>query len=450
MQQNKSKKKLYYQHLKITGLSHEGRGISYINGKTVFIHNALPNEIVDIEILQKNSRFLTADAVNINTPSSFRVEPKCPHVDICAGCQLQHMDYKDQLEFKKQTVLDQLSHIGKINISKLAVIAPIISDYPWQYRHKARLSVKYVEKKQKLLIGFHEKNGRYIADISSCDILPAKIGQNIELLKSLLLSLSPELYKNIPQIEIACDADHYVLIIRHLINIPETDLKTLKYFEQMYNYQIYLQPNKPEKLIKLNFSESSQKTIYLSYKINNILYQFFPTDFTQINPAINIEMVNQAIELFDLQPDDQVLDLFCGLGNFSLAMAEKVKFITGIEGDVQMVERARENAKLNHLTNTAFYTADLFEPDIHMPVFQQSYSKILIDPPRTGAIEILPIIAKISPKKILYISCNPATLARDINLLVNHYHYDLKLLGLIDMFPHTKHIESMVLLEKSK
>lgn len=419
----------------ITGLSHEGRGIAQIDGKTVFIENALPNEVIEIEITKKHSRYNEAKVLNIIEASPDRVEPKCSHFHICGGCQLQHMDINAQILLKQKTLLEQLKYTGHVEPEE--ILTPLHSP-SWGYRYKGRLSVKYVEKKQKLLIGFHEKNGRFVADLNHCDVLHPKIGFSIELLRELILSLS--IFRQLPQIEIACDDTHCALIFRCLQDLSEQDKKCFIQFGQQHHFWIYIEPNKPEKLTKLWPDDN----LSLSYLFENIKFDFHPKDFTQINPTINQQMVKLALELLSLETNDQVLDLFCGLGNFTLPIAQHCKHVTGIEGDKNMILRAQHNAKQNQILNTDFYSANLFEPDkINSPWSEQKYDKILLDPPRTGAIEILPYMKKWKPKSIVYVSCNPATLARDAGELVHKYGYTLSKAGMMDMFPHTKHTESI-------
>ncbi len=464
----------------ITGLSHEGRGIGQIEGKTVFIENALPNEVIEIEITKKHSRYNEARILNIIESSPDRVEPKCSHFHICGGCQLQHMDINAQINLKQKTLLEQLKYTGHVEPEE--ILTPLHSP-SWGYRYKGRLSVKFVEKKQKLLIGFHEKNGRFVADLSQCEVLDPRIGLSIELLRQFILSLS--LFRQLPQIEIACDESHCALIFRCLQDLTEQDKKLFIQFGQENNFWIYIEPNKPEKLTQLwplnepselsytlrlnphsrsplrHFRESGNSEDEMDPhfrgddgsgrdhgigKNKNIKFNFHPKDFTQINPNINQQMVNLALELLSLEPTDQVLDLFCGLGNFTLPIAQHCGHVTGIEGDKNMILRAQHNAQQNHILNTEFHAVNLFEPDkINSAWIEKKYNKILLDPPRTGAIEILPYMKKWKPELIVYVSCNPATLARDAGELVNTYGYTLKKAGMMDMFPHTKHTESIAL-----
>ncbi|MDX2164876.1 MAG: TRAM domain-containing protein, partial [Gammaproteobacteria bacterium] len=358
--------------LEITNLSHEGRGVGHLNGKAVFVDGALPGEVIRAEITKKHSRYNNAKLIEVIKPSPDRVSPKCSHFSICGGCQLQHMSAEKQILLKQENLLNQLTHIGKVEPKE--ILSPLTGKI-WGYRSKARLSVKYVEKKQKLMIGFHEKMGRYIADLDHCDVLDPRVGMQFEALREVILSTS--IYKHIPQIEVACDPQSVALIFRHMEPLSESDKTKLLQFGLDNNFKIYFQPNKPEPMSVMED---------LSYQFDGINLKFQPTDFTQINADINQQMLSLAVQLLDLKSDDAVLDLFCGLGNFTLPISKYCKTVIGVEGDKNMVERARQNAKLNNITNAEFYYANLFEPDLSMPWFQKKYSKILLDPPRTGAI----------------------------------------------------------------
>jgi 23S rRNA (uracil1939-C5)-methyltransferase len=420
--------------ISITNLSHDCRGVGHLNGKTVFIDGALPDEIVSAEITKKHSRYNNARLVGVIKPSPDRVKAKCSHFDICGGCQLQHLSPEKQILMKQDNLINQLKHLGQVEAKE---ILPPLTGPLWGYRTKARLSVKFVEKKQKLMIGFHEKMGRYIADLDHCEVLDPRVGLNFELLRELISSLS--VYKQLPQIEVACDDNNVALIFRHLAALSESDKTKLTQFGEKNNFKIYLHPTKPEVISVMED---------LSYKLDDITFKFQPTDFTKINFQINQKMVKLALELLDLTPEDNVLDLFCGLGNFTLPISKYCKQVTGIEGDKNMVQKARNNAELNNIKNTEFYYSNLFEPDMSMPWMQKKYDKVLLDPPRTGAIEILPMMVKWQPKIIVYVSCNPATLARDAGELVNKYGYKLIKAGVMDMFPHTKHVESIAVFTK--
>jgi len=424
---------------KCESLSHDGRGIARINGKIAFIDNALPNEEIQFTYTKHHNKYDEGIATKIITPSPDRVQPQCQYSSICGGCNQQHIAHHLQLKIKQNTVLEQLQHFG--NIQPESILPPLTGPI-FGYRHKARLSVKYVLKKNKILVGFHEKNGRYIADIDSCAILHPSVGIIIKQLSNLIATLKS--YQHIPQIEIAVSHDTTALSFRNLENLCAEDENKIKNFAQQYNFYIYLQPSNVNHL-QLLYPEPSSIPNYLTYQIpqHQIELLFLPTDFTQINYSINLQMINLAIQLLEPNKQDHILDLFCGLGNFTLPIARQCHSITAIEGNQALIDHANNNALYNNITNTKFYCADLSKPlpsnfDYH------EYNKILLDPPRTGALEIVTNINKFNAKQIVYISCNPATLARDSKIL-NTADYTLKTLGIIDMFPHTKHIETIAL-----
>lgn len=430
--------------LTIKSLSHEGRGVAQLNGKTIFVDGALPDEKVRCEYTKKHKRFDEARVIDIIESSPFRVEPQCPHFMICGGCNLQHVDADQQITLKQQTLLEQLQHFGSIIPE---TILPPLRGENWGYRSKGRLGVKYVEKKQSLLVGFHEKNGRYIADLSTCEVLDPRVGHQITALKQLISGLS--VYRQLPQIEIAADENKVALIFRHLADLSHDDKVKLIQFGKEMQFDIYCYPNPPQQLYRL-WPDSGEE--YLQYQLtdHNVTLQFYPTDFTQVNNSVNQKMVNLALELLELNASDKVLDLFCGLGNFTLPIARKCQSVIGIEGSHAMVKRAQDNAKLNEISNTAFYKADLADVKLNDSWMQQQFDKILLDPPRTGALEIIQQFPRWSAKRIVYISCNPATLARDVGELVHKQGYQLIKAGVLDMFPHTKHVESIALLIKDK
>lgn len=415
--------------------SHDGRAIARINGKTIFIQGALPDETVSFVYTKRHKKYDEGIAVEIITSSCDRVTPSCPHFAICGGCNQQHINHKKQLELKYQALLLQMKHFG--NIIPENILPPLIGPL-YGYRHKARLAVKYVSKKNKVLVGFHEKNGRYIADITTCAILHPSVGMIIAQLSELIQSLKS--YQHIPQIEIAVGSKNTALVFRNLESLCQEDENKIKNFGQQHNFYIYLQPSDHESIYLLY---PKKTTNYLQYQLpeHNVELLFLPTDFTQINYAINQKMINLAIQLLEPNKQDRILDLFCGLGNFTLPIARQCASVTGIEGSRDMVNRATNNAKHNNITNAEFYCADLSQP---LTLKLDAYSKILLDPPRTGALEIVNTITKFNAQRIVYISCNPATLARDSGIL-GAAGYKLKTLGIIDMFPHTKHVETITL-----
>ena len=427
----------------ITDISHEGRGIAKIDGKITFIQGALPDEEVTFQYLNKKKDFDEGVMVSVEKPSELRKEPDCPHYWMCGGCSLQHLNNDDQIKFKEAQLKDLLSRIGKVNPQ--SYIKPL-TGHVWHYRNKARLSVRYVEKKKSTLIGFREKNNaRFIADITTCTILNKRFEQELVNLRQLITSFTNP--QAIAQVELAAGDDDLALIFRNMDALCEEDTHQLIQFGQDNQFKIYLQPKGPDSVYKI-YPEDS--TDFLTYQIpeHDITLQFHPTDFTQINADINRQMINLAIELLDIEDTDHVLDLFCGLGNFSLPIARYCQLVTGVEGSEEMVLRARENAKRNHLQNTSFHAANLDDP-LSLRLFDKlKVDKLLIDPPRTGAEVIVKEIARINPSKIVYVSCNPATLARDANILVNEQGYIIEQAGIMDMFPNTAHVESIAVFTK--
>lgn len=426
----------------ISSLSHDGRGIAHINDKITFISGALPHEQVAFIYTKKRANHDEGQLSRIIIPSPDRVTPLCQHFDLCGGCSLQHISPQDQLSLKQNVLLEQLQHFGQVSPDK---ILPPITGPQWQYRCKARLGVKFVAGKDKVLVGFREKNPRFVANLSTCHILHQPVDHLITPLSELLYQLS--IRDKIPQIEVAISDETTALIIRHLDTFSESDCQIIKDFAQQYHVAIYLQPKGPETIHKL-FPEDDKTLLHYHLADQSLTFSFHPTDFTQINPIINQKMVNQALAYLDPQADENILDLFCGLGNFTLPIAKFCHTVVGVEGDDTMVKRAKDNAAHNQITNAQFYSANLFQP-LAQQWSQQHYDKILLDPPRTGAIEVIENhIENFQATKIIYISCNPATLARDAGILVSKKGYKLEAAGILDMFPHTTHVESMAVLTK--
>ena len=392
----------------------------------------MPKEVVNFEYTRKHKSYDEGTVTEIIQASPDRVIPECPYFTICGGCSLQHLNHSKQIALKAEMLQEQLAHFG--NIKSKTILEPITGPV-WEYRSRARLSAKYV-KKQKLLVGFHEKNGRFVADIDSCAILHKNVGQKISELKILVRSLS--IYEHVPQIEVATANNTTALIFRILQTPTAEDLELFKNFGTLHNMRIYLQPGGVDTVHCINSDEQ-----YLNYKLPsyNLELLFQPTDFTQINQEINQQMVTRALDFLNPESHETILDLFCGLGNFTLPIAQKCKNIVGVEGSSQMTKRAQFNAEHNQIKNALFYSADLSK-ELLASWAQQKYDKILLDPPRTGALEICKQIKKFGAKKIIYISCNPATLARDAKELAEH-GYKLKKTGIIDMFPHTSHAEAI-------
>ncbi|AWN74399.1 23S rRNA (uracil(1939)-C(5))-methyltransferase RlmD [Legionella anisa] len=443
MRRAKSKPNPATQTAQIDNLSHDGKGIARIQGKATFIQGALPGEIVEFQYIRVKKDFDEGLLLNVLEPSSLRVEPKCPHYSMCGGCSLQHVSEEEQIHFKQDQLLDLLLRYG--HTQPQVVLSPLIAGH-WNYRNKARLSVRYVEKKQSAMVGFRERsNPRYITEITQCPVLNAKLDADIIPLRQLIDSMQDK--QCIAQIEVAAGDDEIALIFRNLAPLSLDDELKIKEFAEKYQYKIFLQPGSPDTVFCFYPAKSSE---YLTYKLPDyqISFLFHPTDFTQVNSALNRSMVSQAMQLMDLKSTDIVLDLFCGLGNFSLPMAKFCAKVLGVEGSKTMVERAYMNAKLNHIQNVDFYAANLDDVKEVKKLVQQSCNKILIDPPRSGALEIVKQIDALNPERIVYVSCNPITLARDTDILVNQKGYTLIKAGVMDMFPHTAHVESIALFEK--
>jgi 23S rRNA (uracil1939-C5)-methyltransferase len=432
----------------ITGFSHDGKGISFINDKPVFIDGALMGETVRFKYTGKRKKVMEGVVEEVLQASPDRVEPGCEFFSICGGCSLQHLSHEKQLEVKQQLLLDNLLRLGHVQAQQ---ILPPLTAAIWGYRRKARLGVRYVNKKQKLLIGFREKRSNFLSDMSSCDVLHPSIGKRLDKLSDIIMQLS--CYTQIPQIEVSVGDKVASLVIRHLQDLTDEDKEKLKIFAKKYAFNLYLQAAGPDS-IKLLYPEENklQRLSYLlpEYQIEQ---HFNVTDFTQVNMIINRQMIDLALSLLDLQEHHQVLDLFCGLGNFTLPIARKVAQVTGVEGSDELVIRAKQNALDNGIENADFYSANLFidsgkEDFKGLQWAQKQYDRILLDPARSGAKEIIEYLPRFKAKVVVYVSCNPATLARDADIMVNQHGYKLVKAGIMDMFPHTAHVESIALFVK--
>ncbi len=431
----------------VESLSHDSRGVAHINGKAVFIDGALPGEEVLFSYLKRKGSYDEGGVAHVIKAAPERVQAGCAHFGVCGGCSLQHMAAETQIHAKQQVLLDNLKHIGSVEAEELLV--PMTGPL-WGYRRKARLGVKYVLKKEKVLVGFREKHSAFLADLEGCEVLHRSVGKQINALKALVGELS--IYMKIPQIEIAVGDDGTAMIFRHLEPFISSDIDKLRAFAQQHHVLLYLQSKGPD-TVHLLWPEATQENSQhaLCYRLPqyDIEYRFGPTNFVQVNAEINSKMIDKVIELLDLQPEDRVMDLFCGLGNFTLPMAQRVASIVGIEGDDALVELAKHNAKHNSIENAEFYSADLSKPTL-LPqagfvMDGQRFDKVLLDPARAGALEMMAPLATLAPKLIVYVSCNPATLARDADELVNKHGYRMTKVGVMDMFPHTSHVEAMAL-----
>jgi 23S rRNA (uracil1939-C5)-methyltransferase len=430
--------------ISITGLTHDGRGIAVsADGKKIFIENALPGEVVAFKLTKKHPRYNEGETTEVKEPSPERITPECNHFGVCGGCSMQHVTLDAQVAVKQKILLDQLNHFG--NVFPEEVVAPL-SGNPYGYRRKARLGVRVDKKKNRVLVGFREKSTNLLADIKSCPILHPRVGTKLIALANLIQSL--EIRENIPQIEVAVGDEAVALVFRHLQAMPETDQAKLREFGAQHDFSIYTQANAPEPIQSL---WPSPKPKMLSYFLPQyaLEMQFKPGDFTQVNGEINPLLIERALAFLDVQASDKVLDLFCGLGNFTLPIARSALSVTGIEGSQEMVLRAQDNARHNNIHNTEFHTANLAEVPPTRPTWmRRQYDKILLDPSRNGAKEMMKLFSVFAARRIVYVSCNPSTLARDAGELVNTLGYKLKKVGVINMFPQTSHIEAIALFEK--
>jgi 23S rRNA (uracil1939-C5)-methyltransferase len=431
----------------IESLDQEGRGVAHVEGKTIFIDGALPNEKVKYQAQQIKPSYEVANTIEVLRQSNQRVTPKCPHFGLCGGCKLQHLDVNAQVAAKQRLLENDLWHIGKVKPNNML---PPLYGPTWGYRHKARLSVKYVEKKARVLVGFNEKATRYVADMNSCEVLVPAVSALIAPLQEMIVQLS--IRDKLPQIELAVgepdasDKAVIVLIFRIMEVLSSHDESLFKAFADAHKVQIWTQTKGPD-TIKPYWPESAPALAY-SLPEFDLIYPFKPNEFTQVNPQINRVMIRRAMQLLNPQPSENIADFFCGIGNFTLPIARSGATVLGLEGLANLVERANESAQLNGILGVKFGVADLFKMTEASLAELGQFDKWLIDPPRDGAFELVKAISpETAPKVIVYVSCNPATLARDAGVLVNEKGYTLSAAGVINMFPHTAHVESIALFE---
>lgn len=424
--------------VQIESLSHEGRGIARVDGKTVFVDAVLPGEEVRIQFTRVHRRYSEARVIEIIRPAPARIPARCPHFMVCGGCSFQHVDQHFQIAHKQKTMLEQLRHIGAVAPEE---IMPPLTGPLWGYRRRARLAVKYVAKKHKVLVGYREKSSPFIAEISRCETLHPAVGLILEDLQQLIGRLS--IARQVPQIEVAVADNATALVFRHLAELSGSDVALLQEFEREKHVIIFLQTGGPES-VKLLTPEHAVNLVY-GLPDYGFEYEFLPTDFIQINQEINFKMVGLALQLLAPDRQDDVLELFCGLGNFSLPLARQCRQVTAVEGDKGLIERARRNARRNGITNVEFHAVDLAQEDLHADFIERNHARVLLDPPRTGAADIIKRMSFPGTERMVYVSCNPATLARDAGMLVRDKGFRLQKVGAMDMFPHTAHIESIAL-----
>ncbi len=425
--------------VRIENLSHDGRGVAHIDQKAVFIDGALPGELITFQYTGRQRKYDEGKVVSVDQASTDRVEPKCPHFGLCGGCALQHLDSGKQILAKQQVLLENLSLIG--SVTPASVIPPLTGPH-WGYRRKARLGVRFVAAKGRVLVGFREKRNNYVADMHVCPVLHPAVGEHIEDLAECIGAMHAK--QRIAQIEVAVSDEDTVLVLRNLDPLDEHDTGLLETLETKLDVCIMLQPGGLDSVVPL-----SGQACDLFYQLpdEQITFRFKATDFTQVNTDINRAMVRQTLELLDLQSGDRVLDLFCGLGNFTLPIARHVASVTGVEGAEELIRRAADNARRNQIDNVDYHVADLGKPVADLSWMQARYDKILLDPPRSGAAELVELLPALGAQRIVYVSCHPGSLARDAGVLVER-GYRLDMAGVMDMFPHTAHVESIALFEK--
>jgi 23S rRNA (uracil1939-C5)-methyltransferase len=424
----------------VIDMSHDGRGVARVDDKVTFIHGALPGETVDFIYTDRRRSRDEGQVVDVIEPSPQRVSPRCDSFGICGGCSLQHMDPAAQIASKQAILLDNLQQIGKVGPER--VLPPLTNEAPWGYRRKARLGVKDVPRKGRVLVGFRERGSSFVSEVEACHVLHPRVGLLLPALSRLIGQLS--ISRRLPQIEMAMDDARCVLILRVLDPLSAADRALLEDFQARHDVVFYLQPGGPETV------EPLSRPVELHYQLPDydLTLGFLPGDFTQVNSEINRKMIERAMTLLEPAGDDAVLDLFCGIGNFTLPIARHAARVVGVEGDPGLVARARENAQRNGLDNASFFTADLYGELVVEPWKQQAFDKALLDPPRSGAQQVLELLPRQGVRRIVYVSCYPGTLARDAGELVHRHGYRLRSAGVMDMFPHTAHVESIALFDK--
>jgi 23S rRNA (uracil1939-C5)-methyltransferase len=423
--------------LRIESLDQEGRGIARRDGKTIFVEGALPGERVVACVYRRKPSFEVATAQAVLQPSASRVVPPCRHFGICGGCALQHVDQAMQVAVKQRVLEDALWHIGKVRPAQM--LSPI-RGLSWRYRHRARLTVRHVPKKGGTLVGFHERRSSYVADMTSCAIMPEGISSLLPALREVIGALS--IHRRVPQIEVAIGERADVLVFRILEPLSRDDEHRLRDFAACHGVHVYLQPGGPDTAYP--FHPDTGADLYYGLPEFDVRIYFRPTDFTQVNHAVNAVLVRRAMQLLAPLGGERIADFFSGLGNFALPIARSGAHVVGFEASESLVARARENAARNGLdARTRFEAMNLFTLDAERLAALGRFDRMLIDPPRDGAIELVKALGQEGPQRIVYVSCNPATLARDAAVLVHAKGFELKAAGVINMFPHTAHVESI-------
>lgn len=426
---------------RVDALNDDGRGVARVDGKVTFIDGALPGELVKYRVLKGKRNLDQGELVEVVEPSGQRVTPACGHFGVCGGCSLQHLDASAQIVEKERILRDKLRQFG--GVEPEGWLAPLTGPV-WGYRRSARLGVRNVPKKGGIIIGFRERRSSYLTPLLDCRTLDERVARLLPALVGLIGGLSRN--DRIPQVEAACGDDEAALVFRHLEPFSPADLARLSSFGRDNGVRVYLQPQGPESVAPLEPADPQP----LSYRLAefDVTIHFRPTDFIQVNAGINRRMVAQAVHLLDPQPAERVVDLFCGLGNFTLPLARRAGQVVGVEAERRLVLGARDNAARNGIANAEFRQVDLYDEAQARDFWSGArFDKLLIDPPRSGAIEVLKHLPEAGVRRLVYVSCNPATLARDSEYLVNSRGYRMTLAGVMDMFPHTSHVESIAVFE---
>lgn len=425
--------------LDVEDLAHDGRGVARNDGKTVFVRGALPGERVRAGLKRRKRNFDEAETLEVLSPSAERVEPRCQHFGVCGACVLQHLAPAAQIAAKQKVLEENLRRIG--HVEPQTWLPPLTAE-PWSYRRKGRLSVRHVQKKGRTLVGFREANPRFVADLSRCEIMHPALGPKLAELAQLVDSMEGK--ADIPQIEFAAGDETVALVVRHLKPLSDADRERWRNYAELEGFAVYLQPGGNDSVTPL---WPPQPRLRFSLP-GDVDFEFEPLDFVQINAAINRQMVDRVLELFACTSDMRVLDLFCGLGNFSLPLARRAGEVSAVEGDAGLMERARANATRNGIDNVEFHVANLFEDHRQASWARQDWDAILLDPPRAGAEQVLAYLPRKATPKVVYVSCHPGSLARDAAILVNKHGMVLRSAGVMDMFPHTAHVESIAVFER--
>src|SRR5262245_31865177 len=430
--------------LTVVSLDQEGRGVARRDGKAIFIEGALPGETVACSVHRSKASYEIAKPDRVLKESPSRVAPRCAHFGVCGGCSLQHLDARAQVAVKQRVLEDNLWHIGRVRPGQML---PAIHGPAWGYRHRARLAARYVPKKGGALVGFHERRSSYVADMASCEVLPPRLSALIRPLRELVNALS--IRSRLPQIEVAVGEEADVLVLRILEPLLPPDVEALRGFAERNRVRLYLQPRGPDSAAPM--SPADEVDLYYELPEFDLKIRFSPTEFTQVNHAVNQVLVRRALSLLDPQPGERVADLFCGVGNFALAIARRGAGVVGVEGSRELVARAARNAEMNGLSASAsFLEMDLFRLDGPRLEKLGPFDRMLLDPPRDGAVELVKALPDDGPRRLVYVSCNPATLARDAAVLVQTQGYRLSAAGVVNMFPHTSHVESIAVFDRNQ